>query len=51
MAWTNILQKAEVNIWKQGTALLALMQLLTMSYNRCEQQKWVFFHYLRHRRR
>ena len=37
MAWTNILQKAEVNIWKQCTALLALMQLLAVSYNRCEQ--------------
>ena len=36
MAWTNILQKAEVNIWKQWTALLALMQLLAVSYNRGE---------------
>ena len=37
MAWTNILQKAEVNIWKQCIALLALMPLLAVSYNRYEQ--------------
>ena len=37
MAWTNILQKAEVNIWKQCTALLALIQFLAVSDNRCEQ--------------
>ena len=37
-----------------GRAYLAnslLMQLLAMPYNRREQQKRVFFHYLRHRRR
>ena len=44
IVWTNILQKAEENIWKQCTALLALMQLLAIPYNRCEQQKWVFVH-------
>ena len=63
IAWTNILQKVEVSsIWKQCTALLALMQLLAaLSYNRCEQQigflffffiyLFFFFHYLRHHRR
>ena len=33
----HILQKVEVNIWKQWTALLALMQLLAVPYNRYEQ--------------
>ena len=37
IVWTNIVQKAEVKIWKQCTALLALMQLLAVPYNRCEQ--------------
>ena len=44
IAWNNILQTAEENIWKQCTTLLALMQLLAVPYNRCEQQKWVYFH-------
>ena len=37
MAWINTLQKAEVKIWKECIALLALMQLLAVSYNRFEQ--------------
>ena len=51
IVWNNNLQIAEENIWKQCSALLALMHLLAMPYTRCEQQKCVFFHYLRHRRR
>ena len=46
MAWTNILQKEEENIWKQCTALLALMQILAVPYNRCEHQKIVFFFFI-----
>ena len=51
IVWTNNLQIAEENIWKQCSALLALMHLLAMPCIRCEQQKYVFFHYLRDRRR